>query len=205
MIGAPTSVRLLSMCLLLGSLVLGCSTRRQASEGQGQRDSRKNEEMMISSERALLVAHDSIQGYDYMDRACSAIVEPEGDRYNVTFFQGTLSELRRDRSSTHPLTVSVEAATGRVLAIGDAKSTRPAINGSFIPLTSAQRIASGALAGFEEYDKFGVFVIELNGNTYHVSYPLKNAAALGSRRSDYAIQVQLDASSGKVLKILAAS
>ncbi len=73
-------------------------------------------------------------------------------------------------------------------------------NEDYISESQALEIAHSAIAGYENYDKTGKIVIELKENRYYVTFPHGIPEDSGKLMPDYAVQVCIDAKSGKVLE-----
>jgi len=66
----------------------------------------------------------------------------------------------------------------------------------------ALQIAYNAIGSFNEYDKTISPTVELKDEVYYVNFPLPKDSKNEGRKSDYAMQVQIEFGSGKVIKIL---
>jgi hypothetical protein len=159
---------------------------------------------MITFHQALEAAWSAVKATGPGD----IVVELQGSDYHGTFSFATAVERRSD----HVVEVVVNAESGRVSKLDD-KGSVPALHGrsaadgwqKFIPAKRAYDIALGALAGFREYDERGRLTVELRQDVYCVTFPLLITKDTGSRRADFAMQVYVDARTGKVLNLLGAS
>jgi hypothetical protein len=183
-------------------------TLKESLAGQVGASHQAGEKTMtsISSHKALQIAYAAIADRPYSTRAGDIVVEQKHGQFGVTFV--FLSDETRD---VRGLDVAVSDA-GLVLAVSDISSlekwqTEPVslLFRSFISAKKAYDIALAALKGFEEYDKRGRLTVDLHGGVYFVTFPLLHTPMQGSRAADYAVQVQLDARTGEVLKTLVAS
>ncbi len=152
-----------------------------------------------------------------LEAACSVVeqsgagdvtVEVNGAAYRATFSFVIAAERRKD----HVVEVAVDAESGKVLKKEDRGSV-PALQGfsaadgwqKFLSAKQAYDIALAALQGSKEYDERGRLTVQLRNDVYYVTFPLPPAILANSRRPDYAMQVHVDARTGKVLKLLMAS
>jgi hypothetical protein len=84
-------------------------------------------------------------------------------------------------------------------------SVRPLTGDNIISGGRALEIAHSTIKGYEHYDKTGKIVVELKGDRYYLTFPHGIAKVPGRLMPDYAMQVCIDAKSGKVLEIKAVS
>jgi uncharacterized membrane protein YkoI len=156
---------------------------------------------MITFHQALEAACAAVE----QSGAGDVVVELKGAEYRTSFAFVTAAERRTD----HVVEVAIDAESGKVLKKEDGGSL-PALQGysaadgwqQFLSAKRAYDIALDALKGFREYDERGRLTVQLRNDVYYVTFPAKEA---GSRGADFAMQVHVDARTGKVLKLLAAS
>ena len=136
------------------------------------------------------------------------VVQLEGTQYKITFSFVTALERRSD----HVVELTVNAETGEVTKQIDQGSVlalhgRSAADGwqNFLSARQAYAISVQALAGFRDFDPRGKLTVELKQDVYYVTFPLLVSPETGPLRADYAIQVQVDARTGKVRQMLGAS
>lgn len=67
----------------------------------------------------------------------------------------------------------------------------------------ALKIAYTAIGEFNNYEKSVPPTVELKDGIYYVTFALPKNRPIASRESDYAMQIQIEAKSGKVTKKLA--
>ena len=66
----------------------------------------------------------------------------------------------------------------------------------------ALEIAYKTIGEFKNYDKTAPPTVELKDGIYYVTFPLPKERLAESRRSDYAMQIRIEAKSGKVISKL---
>jgi hypothetical protein len=152
-----------------------------------------------------------------LEAACSVVertgpgdlvVELKEGAFKTTVFFVTAEDRRLD----YVVEVAVDAESGKVLTKEDGGLVHllqpyPVAGGwdKFLSAKQAYDIAMEALRGFREYDERGRLTVQLRGDVYYVTFPLIPITGGSSRSADFAIQVHVDARTGKVVKLLAAS
>ena len=190
----------------LALLTFWCS--RAAPARNGDEDARDDTvQTMTEAARALLTAHDALDRRFPGRRFGNIVVEPTGDSYQVTLVD--LPGVDPGKQTVGSGVVTVDRRSGEVTATKDVAVAvvpyqtldlpGPAISGR-----QAFDAALAAIKGYETYDKHGKLTVELVDRTYRVTFPLP-AAQKQPRGADYAFQVWIDATDGRVIKILTAS
>ena len=166
---------------------------------------------MISSNQVMEIAGSAIKNHQYYDKPGDIVVELKKEEYKVTF-DFVIPNKKDDKWSDYVIELLIDAKSGEVLKLEDkgisaiSKRIFPDARWKkFISGKQAYDISLNAIKGYENYDMTGKLTIELKQDVYHVTFPIKKSAKSGSRSADYAKQIRVDAQSGEVLKILAAS
>ena len=136
------------------------------------------------------------------------VVEPGTDQYRVV-----LTLLAPSTQTTAPaLVVQVDADTGQPSAPGTTQRPNPLLDldaelrhSPFLNGLQAYQAALLAIKGYEHYDAYGRLEIRLTKDRYEVTFPDPAARLTGGHTADYTYLVWLNARTGAVLKILAAS
>jgi hypothetical protein len=163
---------------------------------------------MLTSPQALEIAYSAIKGSAEREKPGDIVVEFIQSKYRVRFFFVVSSERLLD----HLLEVSVDPESrlagkvedkGRVAGL----QQRSAEGGweTFLSGKRAFDLSVEALKGFDNYDKQGKLSIELRKSTYYVTFPVPHNEQPQPLAAAYAVQIWVDARSGKVLKVLVAS
>jgi hypothetical protein len=157
---------------------------------------------VIPASRALEIAHEAARGSRYHDAPGNLDLTPVDRAYRAVFTPGNFrpDDAAKNKGS---LVVDIDAASGQVLGVKERSGEDIAGGAGFMSAMRAYQIALAALQGFEGYDKMGRHTIELETDTYRVTFPLP-ATMRASRRPDYAMQVWVEGTTGRVLKVLAA-
>ncbi|HTX38153.1 MAG TPA: hypothetical protein VME43_24150 [Bryobacteraceae bacterium] len=152
-----------------------------------------------------------ITSLDALEAACSSVghsapgdirTELHGSEYLVVFCFVTDAERRQDRI----LVATVDADSGKVTRTEAVNKPEPGLQPAaenwpqFISPKRAYDIALETLAGLRPYYPYGQLRVELRGDRYYVTFPIKPNP--GARGADYTVQIQLDAPTGKVLHIM---
>jgi hypothetical protein len=164
--------------------------------------------LMLTSPQALEVGYSALKNQPDHDKPGDIVVELRGTAYRVRFF----FVVSGDRKLDHLIEVLVDAQSGMALKTEDKGRVaglegRSADKGweKFLSSKQAYDLAVGAMKGFEGYDKQGRLTTELRKDIYYVTFPVRPPKQPGSEGADYAMQVLIDARSGKVLELLIAS
>jgi len=162
---------------------------------------------VASSQQALEAAYAAILDRPFSSQPGDIRVDPKNGDFEVTF----LFLVGADSPLAHILKIRA-SASGKVSILSeegplDIPRGAPPGEGwhTYISARRAYHLALEAIKGFENYDKSGRLTIELARGVYRVTFPLPRRSDAGPLSADYAIQIQLDAVSGKVLKKLVAS
>jgi len=166
---------------------------------------------MISSNQVMEIASTAIKNHQYHDKPGDIVVERKKEEYQVTF-DFVIPNDGGNKWADYVIELLIDAKSGKVLKMEDkgisaiSKRIFPDARWkSFISGKRAYEVSLNAIKGYENYDITGRLTIELKQDVYHVTFPLMKAGESGSRSADYAKQIWVDAQSGKVLKIRAAS
>jgi len=158
---------------------------------------------MITSREALNAAVAAVK----VTGAGDIVVQRKEGHYSVNFAFVTASERRAD----HVLYVTLDSTSGKVIEnvdLGPVINTEGFSAGEdwqqYLSPKAAYDVAYSELErfGFREYDPLGRLSIQLRDDAYFVTFPAKPG---GSRGPDYAIQLVLDARTGKIRKSLVGS
>jgi hypothetical protein len=178
------------------------------SAESGRYNDAVTEKNMHSSNEAIELAYSAIRDRPYVNLPGNISVHFEGQKFRVAIALVSPKELGKARV----VRADVDDETGRVSYLSDDNfmPIPPQMLAGLLPenLISAKRaydIAIGALGGFGNYDKLGPLTVELREGKYYVTFPLIRTPQTGSRSPDFAMQVRIDASNGKVEKVLTAS
>lgn len=136
------------------------------------------------------------------------VVEPGSKAYTVRLtLQAPVSQ-----PMSECLTVQVDADTGAPTPASSAQCANPILDlqaewqhGPVLDGRHAYQAALQAIKGYEHYDAHGRLEIRLIQDHYEVTFPDPAARLQGGHTADYTYQVWLNARTGAVLKILAAS
>jgi hypothetical protein len=187
----------------VGMLVLASSLT--ISGTRCETPARKQGEDMISSTKAFKIAHDAISGRRFYEAPCDIVIQRDGNRYSV-LFSTPQAEVAADAAPIRT-EVFVDAESGSVQDIHGASPADPAssskglISGRrALDLGVEQLVASGAT-----YDERWTVTVALQGPVYMVTFPVPETARAATRRADFALQVWIDARSGKTVEIRHAS
>ncbi|WP_418315620.1 hypothetical protein [Piscinibacter sakaiensis] len=136
------------------------------------------------------------------------VVEPAKDHYTVHL--SLLAAVSQAESEC--LQVKVDAETGAAAPPASTPCPNPMLslqedwrNSPFIDGLRAYQAGLQAIKGYEHYDPYGRLAIQLKNDHYEVTFPDPAARLQGGHTADYTYQVWLNARTGAVIKILAAS
>lgn len=163
---------------------------------------------MLTSLQVIDISYSAIKSLPYRDAPGDIVVELINSQFRVRFF----FVIAEDRQLDHLVEISVDPESGKVLKTEDkgrvaGLQERSAERGweKFISGKTACDLAVTALQGFDHYDKQGRLSVELRKDIYYITFPLIRKGGTGSLGADYAVQVWVDARSGKILKGLVAA
>jgi len=165
---------------------------------------------MITSNQVMDIASTAIKNNKYHDKPGDIVVDRKKEEYQVTFVFIVPDD--DNKWADYTIELLIDAMSGKVLKMEDkgilaiSKRIFPDARWkSFISGRRAYDVSLNAIKGYENYDITGRLTIELKQDVYHVTFPLIMSGDGGSRSADYAKQIWVDAQTGKVLKIRAAS
>jgi hypothetical protein len=163
---------------------------------------------MLTSPQALEIAYSAIKDLPEHEKPGDIVVDVIQSNYRVRFF----FVVSGDRLLDHLLEVFVDPESRRAAKVEDkgrvAGLQERSADDSWETFLSAKRaydLSVAALHGFDHYDKQGRLSVELRKSTYYVTFPLPRNEQSEPLVASYAVQIWVDARSGKVLKVLVAS